>query len=246
MRIYSPKIRLSENEKKLLQLMAKLILEDNNYLNSNISADLIALSDEEAEELLRLLQLLLEKKEFWQASSFIDHVTNMPSETSDRLARNMFIYGLENKKKQAIMASYRWFEFLKRLGIGEVKKISISPSSQKIRPMEYEHFLTMEKMLFDRALIPASVSLPIIEQIKERKNEVMAIKKPMENTGLSIIKTIKTRIDKGEDKTVVKMDLCSAITLIVNYSVMFTTRDWGVTGTLSCLAAIHMSLFTNK
>lgn len=37
-------------------------------------------------------------------------------------------------------------------------------------------------------------------------------------------------------------ELCAAATFVANSSVIFTTRDWGVAGTISCMAGALMGM----
>ncbi len=243
MRIYEPNLKLSNEEKKLLQLLSRLILEHEGYDCSNISDSLIPLSDQEAEELVYLIEKLIEKKKFWHASHFLDHVTNMPEDKEGKLAKQIFLAGYETKKKQTIMPSYRWYEFVIRLGLGKYIKQSQSFRQQKIEPMPYDHFLKMEEKLFNKADIPEEIIKSLIAEIARLREKVEMIEKPKSSSLIKHMKKIQSRIKDEDNKTAITVDLCAAITLIVNYSMLWTTRDWGVTGTLSTLAAVHMTLF---
>src|SRR5262245_62738231 len=77
MAIYPPTPKLSSNEKRLLALMARLLLEKLDRLpsQSNLSGDQIALTDAEAEELLQLLDQLVSSSEFTRACFFVEELS---------------------------------------------------------------------------------------------------------------------------------------------------------------------------
>lgn len=85
MAIYPPTPKLSSDDKRLLILMARLLLErlDRMPSQSNLAGDQIALTDVEAEELLQLLERFASSEEFRRACYFVEELGTPQSGLSD-------------------------------------------------------------------------------------------------------------------------------------------------------------------
>ena len=122
-------------------------------------------------------------------------------------------------------------------------------------PMPFSHFLDMERVLFRNLQFPATVRNYILDLIREQQQAVSQVR------GEKL--TVPSHVTKGFFSGLVqkvgelatyyqpqsllqKADLASAATVISNVSVLFTTRDWSVTGTLSCFSGAMIGLVAPK
>ncbi|AGH97285.1 hypothetical protein [Micavibrio aeruginosavorus] len=245
--IYKPKPAFTEKEKELLYLVAQLILENMEQTapQPNKPRDIVALTDDEAEKLIQLLQTLAETKKFQEACYLVQNLTRQTSDIDKRL-RDIYLYNRSTSEKRRVAANYKWAEFLERLGIRHSHSFQ-----RKATPMTLENFYEMEKTLFeelqlDKKIVDLFMTLVSAQNknlthIQEQgvtklppQGIISAIKKP-----ISVLKGNK----RTHGNTLSELDLASIAIIVSNYSVLFTTRDWGVAGTLSMLAGAHTSTF---
>jgi hypothetical protein len=123
--------------------------------------------------------------------------------------------------------------------------VKLRGKSSDVKPMDYEHFVEMERRIFQNLKFSPKLIETLMPLVVMQKQTVESKIEVPKNSVINIFSQISDKIKK-EDKTVVKINLCAAITLLANYSVLWTTRDWGATGTLSCLASVHMTLFQER
>src|SRR5690242_14441212 len=117
MSLYPPAPTLSATEKRLLDLMAQLLLEqmEPDERGSNRSTGTVVLTEHEADELVSRLTELVESRAFLEATSFVEGVT-LPEPREMQRAREIYLSALKRGGRSRILASRRWSEFLIRLG----------------------------------------------------------------------------------------------------------------------------------
>lgn len=234
MAIYPPEVHLSKNDKRLLQLLARLLLDAANIkFSDNIPSDQIILTDKEAKKLIELIDSLLNSKEFLFATSFINELSAFPLTGEGRM-KDIYLTGLsELGKKSTQMSFYRWNEFKARLGLFNLSVVGNKP----ISPMRYSYFLKMEEILFKSFDIDPLVMDLLMRTVEGSEKKVLKSLKEANLLPGGIIRGLMTKIKETASSGISQINVASAITFISNSSVIFTTRDWGVAGTLSCMAA---------
>ncbi len=245
MAIYERVPRLSEEDKRLLQLLAELLLSElaRQGEPTNIPKEAIALSDDECAELLLLLEQLLASREFCEKVLFVE---SLAGKVAGPHVREIFLSGRTRAGRTRAVASVQWSEFQLRLGIGK----DIVPMASA-RPMEFNHFLKMERRLIDQLGIHPRVAALILKLVASMEGEIDEWRFGDRKETFDIIRTIfrplvdsvRDRKGRGRDGLISKVNVAAACTIIADTSVMFLTRDWGIAGTLStmagALAALH-------
>lgn len=234
MTVYEPAPMFTVGEKRLLLLLAKLLVEslDKGGLGSNRPKSAAALSDIEAEELVTLIDGLSESESFSEAAMFVEGLTQ-PSGNEKEL-RGIFIKGRDRRGRSGAMDWTRWYEFLSRLG----RNTGHTPS---IEPMPIEYFQRMEVKLLASAGVPSEARNAVIQLIKRERNHVEAARSGRRAIPSGTIRQVITGLCPGSVRKEMPMHvsatrIAAGLTIIADTSVLFTTRDWGVAGTLSTMA----------
>jgi hypothetical protein len=239
MAIYPPTPKLSVNDKRLLALMGRLLLERLDRLpsQSNLSGDQIALTDAEAEELLQLLEQLVSSSEFKRACFFIEELSSQKA--NFRPLREIYLSARKQLGRSRAVASMHWSDFLARLGIR-------SPDAWHIRtiPMSLDHFHGMERKLLASAQLNPRVVSFVLKLAAAQDAELEAIRTgnrslvrdAVRDTIAVPLSKLRSMHGKIIDRDLSATRIAAAMTVICNSSVLFTTRDWSVTGTLSTMA----------
>jgi hypothetical protein len=209
------------------------LLECEASASANASRGTSPLSDAEASELVQRIDAALESKEFWQTSRLVELI----SRGSREEARDVYLSGRARHGFSRIMASSHYNSFLARLGF---EKAAYRPFADE---MEYEHFVRMEKRLYlELGAQPEVVALLerfLWLQAKE-VDESRRGKHPIEDGRLiKALRSVRPSHDlRGNfvDRPWTAHRVAGALTLFADMTVMFTTRDWSVTGTMSAMA----------
>ncbi len=233
MPIQTPHPHLSQSDKRLILLLERLLAEtERDGVRSNLDAGAVALTDAEAEELVSRIDRTLESKAFWQAAHLVELIAR-----GDRdKAREVYLDGRARTGASRIMASSQYHAFLVRMGFER----SYLP---QLREMEFEYFVRMEKMLF----LQLGIQPAIVDRLERflwlQAGEVEAArqgKRPIPDGDL--VRAVKSiRPSRPEHDTMGNLfwsanRVSGALVLFANMTVMFTTRDWSVTGTMSTMA----------
>ncbi len=240
MAIYEAEPILSRHEKKLLILLSRLILEflERNSL-TNMPTNEALLTDDEAKELAELLDQLVNSKEFAEKAYFVEAATHKDL-LHDKAAREIYLAGRKRRGRSRAMASTHWNRFVDRLQPGR----AIVPGSHASL-MSFDHFLDMEKKLFQSIRLDIRIVNHVLKQIRKTRNSVESArsgKSPFENGFIrrairNMIKNDKSKKNITPSEHRVGIDRISAVlTLIANSSVLFSTRDWGGAGTISTMS----------
>ncbi len=237
--MYPPTPRLSEADKKLLELLEKVMCErlGKQSVNSNLRENHVALSDNDAEDLERRLNEFVNSKEFLEASYFVE-IANSADDTDEKRAKEIYLAARARQDRSRAMASAHWENFKRRLGVGR-QKYRGEPS-----PMSHSYFRRMEMRLFSSAGLNEDVVNEVMKTIDDQKKEIESLRMQHKTLRHGIIKEALTkllsssvsRFTKLQDRQISVTRVAAAITVIGNTSVLFTTRDWSITGTLSTMA----------
>ena len=238
MRIQEPRPQLSKNDKAIICLLADLLIQQfdhNDANNGNLSDQHIIISEENASELLRLINILLDSREFHERVLFVESIGFSHSD-DDRWKKIFF----KKSDRIPVQTTQKWLAFRKRLG----HSVSTMPYTQNVEYMQFDHFMKMEGMLFENIGLDPRVSSVLLKTVKMMEDEVERRRRqdcgPIKFIS-GVIVPLKKLLD---DKKVVRggialsgTKIAGLATLVSNCSILFTTRDWGVAGTISTMAS---------
>ena len=245
MAISSPEPFLTSFDKELLRLLSELVLQEEQGWAANRSGDFAELSDSEARLLVELLEEFIASKRSQEAEFLLEQIFS--DGTGDfKRAREIYLKGRVERGRTRAVASVQWSEFLMRLGV--------YPSNQADRlywhrasaePMSLDYFLRMESRLIDATGIHPRVRSLILSYVR------------MSFTGLSRVLSGEENIKKGQIlqkpkqiRDEMKLGLlhpvgpnplsvnkiAGVMTIVMDMSVLYTTRDWSVAGLMSTVA----------
>ena len=237
--ISRPTPNLSKSDRNLLKLFEKILIEgmEKKTTNNNLKRDHVALSEEDALALEKLVNELLESRKFVEALHFVEAVTS-PDESDEERAREIFLNARKHLGRPRIRAGTHWADFCHRLGV------SYTRPSTSIRPMKVSYFRTMELKLFKGLGLDLNVIDRIVLHLEEQELEIENIRREHKALRRGLIKDAFTqpfislagKAKELREQQISSGRLIGAITILGNTSVLFTTRDWSVTGTLSTMA----------
>lgn len=241
MAIYAPTPTFSKTDRRLLALLAKLLLENHgtDARISNLAHGMALLSEAEAAELADLLERFLASKETREAQYFVEGLTS-PSFQNDAALREIYLSRRKRNGRTRSVASMHWSNFLVRLGIEEpMRRAYISRLSSGV-PMELDHFLQMEKRLLDAAGLNPRVTelaLRVVRSQTPRLGEVRTGEATLDHGAIERLLAIPLQRDITKHvREISSRRIVYIVILVADFSVLFTTRDWSVAGTLSTIA----------
>ncbi len=245
MAIYSPEVRLSEDDKELLHILANLILSSTDErIGRNCSANYVALSDREAVRLLELLQNFVSSRKFIEGAYLIERVFNRSSSLDDGNLRDIYLTWKRRHGRSRALATAQWAGFLARLGI---RKIAPGDPWHRspVTPMTYSHFVKMEQKLALSAQIHPTVRSIISAFIRQQEYYVERIRSAQETVPIGHLSILPTRlmrelspklIERGLQKPLSTNQIIGVAVIVMDFSALFTTRDWDVSGFISTVA----------
>lgn len=244
--IYSPTPAFSKTDKRLLLLLSKLLLEqlDRDTERSNLPTDIVALTDAEAAELLDLMENLVNSREFAQACYFVEGVT-YPESTEELQLREIYLSGRKRRGRTRALANLHWSDFKTRLGI--LKTLTWTPRTE---PMTLDYFQTMEERLLRSAHLRPEVVNLVLRVIGHQIEYLDGIRSGQRTLKHGTVKELvgdpffrwRRSRSHRDDLQIPANKIAAVITIVANISVLFTTRDWSVTGTLSTMAGAMAAL----
>ncbi len=246
MTIRRPTPSIDASDAAILRLLDKLLSEHSTPGNHNRAPDRVTLTDREAAALAVHLTALTESRDFIESLFFMEGLYGF-SKTDPGALRAIFARGIRrNGRSATIHSTAKWHQFLARMGV-------LKPRwpSQNVRPMPFDTFLEMESRLLKHLNISeptAALLLTLCEQQRERHENIPKLDfskiygerldQPYEPEE-PLFRKIKQQITRLRDKVSRDMSgqqLAGLTIIIVDTSVMFQTRDWGVAGTISQMA----------
>lgn len=250
MAIYNPEPFLSSVDRELLGLLSQLVLEQEQGWTGNRDRDFTELTNAEAQQLLRLLEDFIGTKRFIESTYLIESVFS-GSEYDDRRLKEIFLRWRKFHGKTRAVATVQWRDFLMRLGA--------IPSEQanarywyraSARPMDLDHFYRMEARLADAAGLHVRVRELILAYVRLQFTYVDRVRAGAEtmNAGQiadkpkSLIKTLK--LGQGSQlgqKPIPTTKIAEVMTIVMDLSSLYTTRDWSVASILSTVAGASPS-----
>lgn len=241
MAIYSPQPLLTPTDKELLLLLSKLVLEENRHsYDGNVGADRLLISDEDAATLCDLLTKYANSHAFIRAATFAEMVSDGRL-SDDSKAREIYLRSRSERGRTRVLSSRQWADFRARLGL------SVPAYSTGVTRMESVQFVEMEVRLL-RALRVHPALEKLIEDLVVRRTDLFERFERREQILLSgqIRRGVMSLVDCLRGSLggihVLRTQIVGVATVVSDVTVMFSTRDWGVAGTLSTIAgALAMS-----
>jgi hypothetical protein len=245
MAIFRPEPQMTEREKKLAQLLIYLLEEQNGGANTNnISGEFIPLSDNERKEILVLLKDYESTKKFLHDSQFINALS--PAGRNDSIARELYLSGRMRVGKTRTMASKQWAEFQRRLfrDNSEHRNFDNSWGTSGRGAMTFKRFRQMEKKLFESFNISDRTKQALLSVVDKAEGHVEAFRANAESLKrfnykqnmIGVIQSIRSELQETNKQEISFSKASKAIFVISNLSVLYTTRDWNVAGTMSVVA----------
>ena len=242
MAILNPEIHLSRVDKELLLLLGGLLVGDLAEMRSNYSFSEVPLSDGEAKRLVEPLEELLSSKKFLESCYFVEELSRGQNADLSRL-REIFKFWRGRTGRNKSMSWLHWNEFLRRFSA------EIDPETSRRLPrllqMDFQYFLRMEGVLLTKTPLSPRVVTLILQTISKYEKEVQEARlgeMPLpKGIVISQPKALLDSLKKARESgvglpTFAAHRVAGIATLVADSAVLFTTRDWGVTGTLSTMA----------
>ncbi|MFY0398923.1 hypothetical protein [Brevundimonas naejangsanensis] len=235
MAIYAPQPTITRLESDLLVLLAKIVLDENSVsYGGNVGSDRLVLSDERARELCDLLTEYIGSRAFVRGTTFVEMLFDGRL-GHDHDAREIYLSSRKDMGRTRVLASRQWADFKARIGL------EASPYEARARPMDSSQFIEMEKRLLRKlAVHPALEKLIeslVIDRIeifdKIEKREKILVPGQIRGTAVKFLSQLQGTCG-GID--VSRTQVVGIATVVSDATVLFSTRDWGVAGTLSTIA----------
>lgn len=234
MAISSIKPQFTETDRYFLELIGSLILESENPCCSlpNSSCCNIPISDNEADIICELISDYQNNYMFSRKLKFIESLSD-PSREFD--AEKIYFEELKRQGRGTIHRSNKWGDFLRRFG----RPTITSPYTKR---MSLAKFKEMERTLFEASgMHPVVVDL-LIQQISLAELEIEAVRdgRFLFHKGEILEQILKLKDDLQAKphplRSISAAKASGLATLIADCGVLFTSRDWGVAGTISTMA----------
>lgn len=249
MAIYSPDIRLNKNDLRLINEISKL-LEPHvaGFLSQtkDISGVEIMLSHEDGVRLLELIRNTMNQIEFQKKLEFTEKIYS--KDFSDiQTCKETFKFLRKRNKQSSVMVTGKWHDLLLRLGSSHGYRYTGANASK----MSFEHFIKMERKLLKKLNVHPAVVATLVELMELEKDYIETIRQGREVVGQGkITATLSSAVNQLSDKVSGKkndirfpaLNMASVLGITANAGVMFTTRDWSATGTISVIASQSISL----
>jgi len=246
MAIYDPQLFLSRDDRELLRLLAELLLScEDGKEDQNRSIEEVPLSYHESQSLLELLEQFVESRKFQEGSYFIEKLFS-PASLYDKKLRDIYMSWRGRYGKSRSVAYIQWENFLGRVGIWTNQRgnpnVWYRASAQ---PMPFDHFLRMEQRLAQGAGLSLRVQALVLKFVAARAAALEKIRRGDDRLEDGQIREPPTKLLEGLKRQHSSMTgtapisttkLAGILTIVMDFSVLFTTRDWSVAGLLSATA----------
>jgi hypothetical protein len=244
MAIYTPSPGLTPGEKRILRILAEALLNTpQGHHASNLPSEAVPLSDADANELLYLLEEYVASRRFRERTEFVEILGD--GQSSSR-AREVYLRGRSEAGKTRVAASWQWSDFRLRLGL-HAEALRGAATSY----MDFAHFLRMEERLLEELRLHPRVRSLVIQMVVDHRSQIEAVRNGRKRIRRGSVRDIPQPIidelkapNQDRDFMLPLRKVVALTALTADLSVMFTTRDWGVAGTLSAIAAAAPPLLT--
>jgi hypothetical protein len=239
--IYEPENWLTDTDRELLQLLAELVTDTPFKYRGNLSPGETALSDEEAYRLVELLDELQSSRKFIEGSYFVEKIT-MGVNKPDSDLREIFLSWRKHYGRSRALSSGHWRNFLHRLGIENyASSYLVGDPFIQGKQMSYEYFREMERTLLSQRGVSQRIRAIVLTVVDTYAKDVNAARKGERKLPDGAISKLPATIihslsSKAGSRSLSSSKIAGLMTAVTDMSVLFTTRDWSVAGTISTIA----------
>lgn len=245
MAIFAPNGTYSRNDIRLIELLERHLDEVPDGTSPTNRPHATHLAEGEIDDLIGLLERKLEDREFRLASALLDAIANRNYDD----IRELYLSGRTRRDRTRALASKQYADFLARLGLPSAPA-HWYPSADR---MSFEHFLRMERRAFAELGISPRVTELAMRFVSIQAKEIEGVRDgdvrlstnflvaaiEMTKSGLTALKQLPDNLADGQQ-------LAGTLTVVVNVGLLYTTRDWSVTGTLSTVAGAFGAMAPNR
>jgi hypothetical protein len=235
MAISRPEGAYTSTDTRLIQLLARLLSETPDEQVQTNAKNSAVLTQREVEELVALVESKLEDREFYLASALVEAISSRQVEQ----VRELFLSGRTRTGHTRALASKQHAEFLARLGLQDRPSGWYASADE----MSREHFLRMERKLFGSLGVSPRVTEMAIRYISLHLDEVDQSRRGEAALPANFLKQALRAVASGKemlggtvDRLIDREQLVGVLTVVTNVGILYTTRDWSVTGTMSTIA----------
>ncbi|WP_277983444.1 hypothetical protein [Sphingomonas faeni] len=244
MAIHEPEIRLTGDDKDLLRLLAELILSSHDdRISSNYPTNSTVLSDNEARQLVLLLENFVSSKKFVEGSYLIEHVFNR--DVDDHALRSLYLAWKKRHGRSGALATAQWQALLARLGVQPMTEFNHPWHRQPVKPMSFEHFLRMEKRLNAASGINPRVQQIILGFVEKQESYVESLRSGKTELAKDQILNLPKRLLNHIKQTnamqtainpISTQQIIGIAVIVMDFATLFTTRDWDASGFISTVS----------
>jgi hypothetical protein len=242
--IYSPELFFTRADRELLQLLEQLILcWDERDGRSNFAAGEVPLSTSEANSLLHLLEEFIQSLKFVEGAYLIEGLFGGRALTDPSL-RDIYLKWRRRVGRSRAVATIQWENLLKRVGV------SVGAPNPRIWyrasavPMPLDHFERMEMKLADAAHVHPRVKALILKVVQARRDYLEAVRFGREklprgsiaDAPKPLLNALRKQREPVGTPPMSTTKLAGIMTIVMDFTAIYTTRDWSVTGFLSTVA----------
>lgn len=245
MAIYDPSPFLTKTDRRLILLLSKLILDAEGVeYSSNRSNGSVDLTFSESQELLELLESFLESKRFQESAYLLEGLFSGGSFHSKNF-RDIYLSWRRFHGKSRALATDQWELFLSRLGVAPRFYGATPWYRSGAAPMSLGYFLKMEQRLATAAGITPRVRELILSYVRAQFGYIAAVRNEqihlMQGQVAAKPKSILARLRKDSSQKIgappiSTTKIAATMTIVLDLSVAYTTRDWSVASFLSTIA----------
>ena len=244
MAIYDPDLFFTNTDLELLRLLGDLVLcWDENAERANYPAGEVPLSPAEARQLLRLLEAFVSSRKFVEGSYLIERLFGGEAFTDPNL-RDVYLGWRKRVGKSRAVATVQWENLLRRIGLSVGAPNPPIWYRASAQPMPLDHFVKMEMKLADAAHVHPRVKALIYKLVEARKEyltEVRFGRRKLTSGAISeapkpLIYALRKSASRTGAAPMSTTKLAGIMTIVMDFSALYTTRDWSVTGFLSTIA----------
>lgn len=239
MAIEKPRIRLLRYERRFLEILESYLLQVLEQ--TALSSPQVHLSNAELNELFSLVQAFGESKRFRESAYLIEALYREKIVASHSSLQRIHATKAGLTSGRNPWARHNWIDFNARAGNAPI--LPDRPTNTK--PMNFEHFLKMEEVLFEELQLETKVSELLLSEVRAQQGEIEHIRNSRKglpsNLLYKLIESVPESFRKAPtsdflNKPVETKKAAGILTIVANMSVLYSTRDWSVTGVLSTLA----------
>lgn len=245
MPVRPPEITLSSDDRRLLELLARLLVcHEGSQTNYRFGTEIV-LSDTEAEELVLLLEEFASSPRFVDGSYFVEKIFGSPG-LSAVDEREIYLKWRKRNGRSRALASTHWQEFLVRLGVSKERGGYISGSTIiQAQRMDLHRFLQLEQALLEHSQLSPRIRALVLRLVSAQSKAIEDIRNGNAFLPKGMVTALPTRISREiaesggsaiGPKPMSTNKIAGIMTVVIDMSALFTTRDWNVVGTLSTVA----------